>query len=108
MTKPTNTRIGTNSKGTALELTLLSKVEETEASLSHFSPKEKVEILCILEYILYKRINTENDYFDDKTINFVFNYLDSKRIEDQFAKELDAMNLKTSIDRMLYGKKIAL
>lgn len=92
MSKSLKSRIGYSRTGRPLELNYEIREETIESDLSVFTVEEKIEILCILEFILYKRFTLdESDFQDSKLVNTVFEYLNEKRLDPEFANQLEAM-----------------
>jgi hypothetical protein len=103
------TRIGRSRNGKPLELPLSMVVHEIFTALESFTVDEQIDILCTLEYLLFKRVEVEaDDFFDQDLLEEVFYILNAKREADGFQDQLEKLGLKTSIDRVNLGQRLAL
>lgn len=109
MTKAIITRLGKSRKGRPLELNMLMQKSDAEAHLAKYDVDEQVDMLCVLEYILYTRFVADADRaLDEDCMEIMFEFLDKKRQDVTFADYLDKLGLRTSVDRLRHGQARAL
>lgn len=108
MTNEFKIRIGTSSSGKPLVLNHLKEEQSTAETLAPYTMEEMAEILCILKFTMLIRIEDDNEYADSKTLDLVLTFLDGLRLEINFSKQLEKMGLRTSVDRVQAGERIAL
>lgn len=98
-----------NQKGEIYRLPIQALKENVAFILSEFSIESQVDILCALEFTLIDRQRRNSPhYLDEVAIYLYFEYLDSMRSSPAFAKHLEMLGFKSSLDRVRYGQKIAL
>ena len=79
MTKRIMTRIGRTTLGRPLELDILMEKSGVEYVLSRYNLDEQIDMLCVLEYILYDRLLSDAPpKIDEVCLNMTFEYLNEK------------------------------
>lgn len=108
MSKKIMSRIGRSVSGRPLELDINMKVFDVAHTIAHYTLDEKIDLLCVVEFTIHKRIlNDAPLTMDEECLGIMFDYLDRKRMEKVFSDRLDQRGLRTSIDRVRHGKERA-
>ena len=109
MVKMIKTRIGRSTAGRPLELDIDMQKIHVDAALESYTLDEQIDMLCVLEFTIRKRLVADlPSSLDEECLEVTFEYLDNRRQEKAFLDRLDQLGLRTSIDRLRDGQARAL
>jgi len=105
--KPPTCQLGQTRSGKLVKIPLTTKIEILNNFCESFTGPDQVDLCMLIEYLVMKLVDTKQLLDEVEPIIETHTILDGKRLSWAYDNEFLLLNIKTSVDRYNFGKKLA-